>query len=166
MQKKRARNGGIEMSKEKTIWERIASELLREKRVSSLNDFIEIPKRRHFHKIIQLLEKQGVIRLIYPKVTEILHIGLGKDHKAKSTVLTIIVKHTRKRYLKMCHGYPTPERREFFQCLHRVFGIPPSDQRSFDRMLCRIINRVTENNTNCRKFKNKQVPQSPCILES
>ena len=165
MQKKRARNGGIEMSKE-TIWERIASELLREKRVSSLNDFIEIPKRRHFHKIIQLLEKQGVIRLIYPKVTEILHIGLGKDHKAKSTVLTVIVKHTRKRYLKMCHGYPTPERREFFQCLHRVFGIPPSDQRSFDRMLCRIINRVTENNTNCRKFKNKQVPQSPCILES
>lgn len=166
MQKKRARNGGIEMSKEKTIWERIASELLREKRVSSLNDFIEIPKRRHFHKIIQLLEKQGVIRLIYPKVTEILHIGLGKDHKAKSTVLTVIVKHTRKRYLKMCHGYLTPERREFFQCLHRVFGIPPSDQRSFDRMLCRIINRVTENNTNCRKFKNKQVPQSPCILES
>ena len=96
---------------------------------------------------MQLLEKQGVVGLIYPKVTEILFMGLGNDRKAKSTVLTIIVKHTRRRYLKMCHGYPTPERREFFQCLHRIFGIPTSDQRSFDRMLCRIINRVTKNET-------------------
>lgn len=132
----------MQKTKEKMdFWECIASEILQEKRTISLNDFIEIPKRRHFHKMMQLLEKQGVIRLIYPKVTEILHIGLSDTRKAKSTVLTIIVKHTRRRYLKMYHGYPTPERREFFQCLHRVLGIPPSDQRSFDRMLCRIINQ-------------------------
>ena len=128
-------------------WERIALELFLENKTTSLNDFIEIPKRRQFNKMMQLLEKQGVIGLIYPKVTEILFMGLGNDRKAKSTVLTIIVKHTRRRYLKMCHGYPTPERREFFQCLHRIFGIPTSDQRSFDRMLCRIINRVTKNET-------------------
>lgn len=126
----------------KNYWERYASELLQEKRMVPLNDFIEIPKRRHFHKMMQLLEKQGVIRLIYPKVSEILHIGLGKDRKAKSAVLAVIVKHCRKRYLKMCHGYPTPERREFFQCMHRVFGILPSGQRSFDRVLSGIIRLV------------------------
>ena len=129
----------------KNFWERYASEILQAKRTVSLNDYIEIPKLRHFHKMMQLLENQGAIRLIFPKVNEIQHIGLQDSRKAKSTVLTVIVKHTRKRYLKMCHGYPTPERREFFQYLHRVLGVPPSDQRSFDRMLCRIIKRVTEN---------------------
>ena len=124
-------------------WERIALELFLENRTTSLNDFIEIPKRRHFHKVMQLLEKQGVIGLIYPKVTEIQHMGLGNDRKAKSTVLAVIVKHTRQRYLKMCHGQPSPERREFYQCLHRTFGIPPSEQHNFNRTLCRIINRLT-----------------------
>ena len=124
-------------------WERIALELFLEKKPTSLNDFIEIPKHRQFHKIMQFLEKQGVIHLIYPKVSEILFIGLGSDRKAKITVLAVIVKHTRQRYLKMCHGQPSPERREFYQCLHRTFGIPPSEQRNFNRTLCRIINRVT-----------------------
>jgi len=129
----------------KNFWSRIASELLQEKRTISFNDFIEIPKLRHFHKMMQLLENLGVIRLLYPKVTEINFIGLGKDCKSKSKVLVVIVKHCRKRYLKMCHGYPTPERREFFQCLHRVFGIPVSEQRNFNRALNRIISRVTNN---------------------
>ena len=127
----------------KNFWERYASEII-EKRSVPLNDFIETPKLRQFHKTMQHLEKQGTIRQIFPEVTEILHIGLGKDRKAKSTVLTVIVKHCRKRYLKMCHGYPTPERREFFQCLHRIFDISPSEQRSFDRTLCRIIRHVTK----------------------
>ncbi len=136
----------MQKKKEKMdYWERIAFELLQEKKMISLNDFIEIPKRRHFHMMMQFLEKQGIISMIYPKVTEILFIGLGNERKAKSTVLTIIVKHARQRYLKMCHGQPTPERREFYQCLHRTFGIPSSEQRSFNRMLCRIINRVTKN---------------------
>ena len=137
----------IEEKLKKNYWGRIASELIQEKRTISLNDFIEIPKRRHFHKMMQLLENQGVIRLMYPKVTEIKFIGLGKDSKSKSKVLVTIVKHCRKRYLKMCHGYPTPERREFFQCLHRVFGIPASEQRNFNRALNRIISRVTKNRT-------------------
>ena len=94
--------------------------------------------------MMQLLEKQGVIRQIYPKVSEILFIGLGNDRKDKSMVLAVIVKNARKRYLKMCHGYPTPERREFFQCLHRIFGVPPSEQRSFDRVLSGIIRQVME----------------------
>ena len=126
-------------------WERIALELFLENKTTSLNDFIEIPKRRHFHQVMQLLEKQGVVGLIYPKVTEILFMGLGNDRKAKSTVLAVIVKHTRQHYLKMCHGQPSPERREFYQCLHRTFGIPPSEQRNFNRTFCRIINRVTKN---------------------
>ena len=125
-------------------WERIALELLLENKTISLNDFIEIPKRRHFHKMMLLLKKQGVIRLIYPKVTEILHIGLSNSRNAKSTVLAIIANHCRKRYLRMCHGYPTPERREFFQCLHRIFGVPPSEQRSFDRALNRVIRQMTK----------------------
>ena len=124
-------------------WERIALELFLEKKTISLNDFIEIPKRRQFHKMMQFLEKQGVIRQIYPKVTEILFIGLENDRRAKSTVLAVIVKHTRRRYLKMCHGQPSPERREFYQCLHRTFGIPPSEQHNFNRTLCRIISRLT-----------------------
>ena len=128
----------------KNFWERYASELL-EKKTFPLNDYIEAPMRRQFHKTMQLLVDLGIVRLLFPKVNEILHIGLSSNRKAKSTVLTVIVKHTRKRYLKMCHGFPSPERREFFQCLHRIFGIPPSEQRSFDRMLCRIINRVTGN---------------------
>ena len=128
----------------KNFWERYASELL-EKKTFPLNDYIEAPMRRQFHKTMQHLLEQGTVRLLFPKVNEILHIGLSNNRKAKSTVLTVIVKHTRKRYLKMCHGFPSPERREFFQCLHGIFGIPPSEQRSFDRMLCRIINRVTGN---------------------
>lgn len=68
----------------KNYWGRIASELIQEKRTISLNDFIEIPKRRHFHKMIQILEEQGVICMTYPKVTEIQFIGLGKDRKAKT----------------------------------------------------------------------------------
>ncbi len=128
----------------KNYWERIAFELFLENKSTTLNDFIEIPKRRHFHKMMQLLEKQGVIRQIYPKVSEILFIGLGNDRKDKSMVLAVIVKNARKRYLKMCHGYPTPERREFFQCMHRIFGVPPSEQRSFDRVLSGIIRQVME----------------------
>jgi len=128
----------------KNFWERYALELI-EKKTFPLNDYIEAPMRRQFHKTMQHLMEQGTVRLLFPKVNEILHIGLSGNRKAKSTVLTVIVKHTRKRYLKMCHGFPSPERREFFQCLHRIFGIPPSEQRSFDRMLCRIINRVTGN---------------------
>ena len=128
----------------KNFWERYALELI-EKKTFPLNDYIEAPMLRQFHKTMQHLMEQGTVRLIFPKVNEILHIGLSSNRKAKSTVLTVIVKHTRKRYLKMCHGFPSPERREFFQCLHRIFGIPPSEQRSFDRMLCRIINRVTGN---------------------
>ena len=128
----------------KNFWERYASELL-EKKTFPLNDYIEAPMRRQFHKTMQHLVDLGIVRLLFPKVNEILHIGLSNSRKAKSTVLTVIVKHTRKRYLKMCHGFPSPERREFFQCLHGIFGIPPSEQRSFDRMLCRIINRVTGN---------------------
>ena len=100
--------------------------------------------RRQFHKTMQHLLEQGTIRLLFPKVNEILHIGLSNNRNAKSTVLTVIVKHCRKRYLKMCHGYPTPERREFFQLLHRIFGVPPSDQRSFDRVLSDIIRQVME----------------------
>ena len=128
----------------KNFWERYASELL-EKKTFPLNDYIEAPMRRQFHKTMQHLVNLGIVRLLFPKVNEILHLGLSNNRKAKSTVLTVIVKHTRKRYLKMCHGFPSPERREFFQCLHGIFGIPPSEQRSFDRMLCRIINRVTGN---------------------
>ena len=128
----------------KNFWERYAIEFL-EKKTFPLNDYIEAPMRRQFHKTMQHLVELGTVRLLFPKVNEILHIGLSSDRKAKSTVLTVILKHTRKRYLKMCHGFPSPERREFFQCLHRIFGIPPSEQRSFDRMLCRIINRVTGN---------------------
>ena len=60
-------------------WERIALELFLEKKTTSLNDFIEMPKRRQFQKMMQLLEKQGVIGLIYPKVTEIRFMGLGND---------------------------------------------------------------------------------------
>ena len=129
----------------KNFWERYALEIV-EKKTIPLNDYIEAPMLRQFHKTMQHLVEQGTVRLLFPKVSQILHIGLSNNRKAKSTVLTVIVKHTRKRYLKMCHGYPSPERREFFQCLHRIFGIPPSEQRSFDRMLCRIINRVTGNN--------------------
>ena len=132
---------------EMDYFERIALEIFLGKKSTSLNDFIEIPKRRQFQKMIRFLEKQGVISIIYPKVTEILFIGLGSNRKAKTKVLALIVKYCRKRYLKMCHGYPTPERREFFQFLHRTFGIPSSDQRSFDRTLCRIINRVTKYET-------------------
>ena len=128
----------------KNFWERYASELL-EKKTSPLNDYIEAPMLRQFHKTMQHLEEQGTVRLLFPKVNEILHIGLSNNRKAKSAVLTVIVKHTRKRYLKMCHGYPSPERREFFQRLHSIFGVPPSEQRSFDRTLCRIINRMTKN---------------------
>ena len=87
----------------KNYWGRIASELIQEKRTISLNDFIEIPEHRHFHKIMQILEKQAVIRMIYPKVTEIQFIGLGKDRKAKTRVIAIIIRHCRKRYLMMCH---------------------------------------------------------------
>lgn len=128
----------------KNFWERYALEIV-EKKTIPLNDYIEAPMLRQFHKTMLHLVEQGIVRLLFPKVNEILHIGLSRNHKAKSTVLTAIVKHVRKRYLKMCHGFPSPERREFFQCLHRIFGIPPSEQRSFDRMLCRIINRVTGN---------------------
>ena len=128
----------------KNFWERYALEIV-EKKTIPLNDYIEAPMLRQFHKTMQHLVEQGIIRLLFPKVNEILHIGLSSNRKAKSTVLTAIVKHVRKRYLKMCHGFPSPERRKFFQCLHRIFGIPPSEQRSFDRMLCRIINRVTGN---------------------
>jgi len=127
----------------KYYWERYASELI-EKKTFPLNDYIEASKLRQFHMTMQHLMEQGIVRLLFPKVNEILNIGLSNSRKAKSTVLTVIVKHSRKRYLKMCHGYPTPERREFFQCLHRVFGIPPSDQRSFDRVLSGIIRKLTE----------------------
>lgn len=130
----------------KNFWERYALEIV-EKKTIPLNDYIEAPMLRQFHKTMQHLVEQGTVRLLFPKVNEILHIGLSNSRKAKSTVLTVIVKHTRKRYLKMCHGYPTPERREFFQRLHSIFGVPPSEQRSFDRTLCRIINHVTKNET-------------------
>ena len=126
-------------------FERIAFELCMENKQISLNDFIEIPKRRQFQKMIQFLEKQGVISIIYPKVTEILFIGLGSDRKAKTKVLALIVKYCRKRYLKMCHGQPSPERREFYQCLHRTFGIPLSEQHNFNRVLCCIIKHATKN---------------------
>jgi nitrogenase subunit NifH len=128
----------------KNFWERFASEII-EKNTFPLNDYIEVSKLRQFQKTMQHLVEQGIVRLLFPKVNEILHIGLSNSRKSKSTVLTVIVKHSRKRYLKMCHGFPSPERREFFQCLHGIFGIPPSERRSFDRMLCRIINRVTRN---------------------
>ena len=123
------------------FWERYASEIL-DKKTFPLNDYIEAAKLRQFHKSMQHLVEQGVVRLLFPKINQILRIGLSDSRKAKTKVLAVIVKHTRQRYLKMCHGYPTPERREFFQCLHRVFGVPPSDQRSFDRVLSDIIRQV------------------------
>lgn len=126
------------------FWERYASELI-QKNTFPLNDYIEASKRRQFHKTMQHLMEYGTVRLLFPKVNEILHIGLSNSRNAKSTVLKVIVKHCRMRYLKMCHGSPSPERREFFHRLHQIFCVPPSGQRSFDRMLCRIINRVTVN---------------------
>lgn len=125
-------------------WERYASELI-QKNTFPLNDYIEASQRRQFHRTMQHLEEQGTVRLLFPKVNEILHIGLSNSRNAKFTVLTVIVKHTRKRYLKMCHGFPSPERREYIHRLHQIFCVPPSEQRSFNRTLCRIINRVMAN---------------------
>lgn len=123
------------------FWQRCASELI-QKNTFPLNDYIEASKRRQFHKTMQHLEEYGTVRLLFPKVNEILYIGLANSRYAKSIVLTVIVRHTRKRYLKMCHGFPSPERREFIHRLHQIFCVPPSEQRSFNRTLCRIINRV------------------------
>ena len=55
------------------FWSQRASEII-QKNVFPLNDYIEASLLRQFHKTMQHLEEQGIVRLLFPKVNEILHV--------------------------------------------------------------------------------------------
>ena len=69
-------------------FERIALELFLEKKTTSLNDFIEIPKRRQFRKMMQLLEVQGVNRHLSGVSFINAFTGLSAFRHQSSTTLT------------------------------------------------------------------------------
>jgi len=128
------------------FWERYVAEA--NMKGNPLNDFIEPARLRSFQReISEMAGQDGQIVRLLPAVNRILHVKLSDRRGAKTDVLTLIVKYTRKRYLKMCHGFPSPERREYTHRLHQIFCVPPSEQRSFNRTLCRIIRQIVEGGT-------------------
>ena len=119
------------------LWNRYYTE--KKQNITSLQDYIEPANTKVFDKELQNLLQQGVIETILPEKYQVFAIRLSNHYGALSKVLSLIVSHTRNKYLKMNKRYPSQNRREFTHRLQEIFGISKPEQRSFNRTLCRII---------------------------
>ena len=121
-------------------WQRYAFDDIRKR--TPLNAYISPTQEAAFKKAILALVSDGTIRQVFPSVDNLQTILLGNKSGAQTKVLTAVITHVRPRFLKLNGNYPPPERREFFHRLHQVFCVSPSDERSFDRAVCRAILQI------------------------
>ena len=118
-----------------------------------LNDYLlsNIGNRTSFREqMIPLIGQGRPIERVSEDISHITSIIVRRGaYGALTQVLTVIVRHTRRKHLAMIHdgqsphgNRPTPERRDFFHALHSVFGIDETDRRqlhSFDQRLRSVI---------------------------
>ena len=123
-----------------------------------LNDFLfsDISRRASFkEQIIALIGTGRPIERMSQNINRITSISIRPSvYGGLSTVLTVIVRHTRQKHLAMIRqgrspqGYrPSPERIEFFHVLHAIFGIDESNRqlvRNFDQRLKAVIEACSE----------------------
>ena len=121
-------------------WQRYVFDDIRKR--TPLNAYISPTQEAAFKKAILALVSDGTIRQVFPSVDNLQTILLGNKSGAQTKVLTAVITHVRPRFLKLNGNYPPPERREFFHRLHQVFCVSPSDERSFDRAVCRAILQI------------------------
>lgn len=110
--------------------------------ITSLQDYIEPASTQVFNNELHHLLQQGVIETILPEKYQVFAIRLSNQYGALSKALSLIVSHTRNKYLRMNGRYPSQNRREFTHRLQEIFGISEPEQRSFNRTLCRIIKQA------------------------
>lgn len=122
-----------------------------------LNDYLYADNDRKTsfrEQMIALIGTGKPIASMSRNLNRIMEISIRENvYGSLTAVLTVIVRHTRRKHLAMIlhgrcpHGSrPSPERKEFFHSLHAIFGINESDRhqvRNFDKRLKAVINQTT-----------------------
>ena len=121
--------------------------------VRPLNDYLysNISRKASFREqILALIGTGRPIESMSQNLNSITAINVRQSvYGSLTAVLTVIVRHTRRKHLAMIshgrspQGYrPSPERIEFFHSMHTIFGINESDRqqiRKFDQRLRAVI---------------------------
>jgi hypothetical protein len=154
-----SRNAALEAEVKRL--QRLVAELTNKcdvRKVHPLNDFLysDVSRKASFkEQIIALIGTGRPIEQMSQNINRITSISIRPSvYGGLSAVLTVIVRHTRQKHLAMIRqgrspqGYrPSPERIEFFQVLHAIFGINESDRqqvRNFDQRLKTVIEACSE----------------------
>lgn len=162
-----SRNAALEAEVKRL--QRIIAELTNKCEVRSmhpLNDYLysDVTRKTVFREQLLALIGTGrpIIRMT-ENINRITAIDLRHTvYGSLSAVLTVIVRHTRQKYLAMiCDGRsphgnrPTPDRMEFFHMLHIIFGINETDRqqvRNFDQRLKAVIEAKMKKKTDFIKI--------------
>lgn len=130
------------------------------RKVRPLNDYLylNVSRKASFREQILALVGTGrPIESMSRNINSITAIKVRQSvYGSLTAVLTVIVRHTRRKHLTMIrHGHspqgyrPSPERIEYFHSMHTIFGINESNRqqvRNFDQRLKAVVEACSERN--------------------
>lgn len=130
-----------------------------QKKTFTLNNYIyahHSSTEKFKEQFLSLIGPYGPIMCYMGTINRITCIKMCKTKKkgGLTAVLSVIVNHTKPKYLKMLcsdtnpHGNrPSSERIEYFHALHAIFGIDETNRRqvhNFDQRLRSVIEACSE----------------------